>query len=172
MKRVLGFLRRTAAPWAGRGMAGGRLADEAAEAADGATSGTPSGGAGDTAHGAGPDRTGVSGQGPAHGALTMPTPFDAMRSGFQVAQLAVESQAVVTMRLMGMGGAWNTPFDESYRMWREKPAAFTEAAGRAVEAAMKGQPPSAVVSAMVAPLNRDAARNRVRLSDRGLRKLR
>lgn len=165
MKRVLGFLRRTAAPWAGRGTAGARPGDTAIETALQDTAPVI---AGDAAPGAGPGRGGM----PGHGPLAMPTPFDAMRSGFQVAQLAVESQAVVTMRLMGMGGAWNTPFDESYRMWREKPAAFTEAAGRAVEAAMKGQPPSAVVSAMVAPLNRDAARNRVRLSDRGLRKLR
>ena len=98
------------------------------------------------------------------------SPFDGMKSGFELARLAVESQAVVTMRLMGMGGAWNTPFDETYRMWREKPAAFAESAGRGVEAALNGQPPDRVMSAMVAPLSRDAASNRERLAQRGARK--
>lgn len=98
-------------------------------------------------------------------------PFDMARAGFEMAKLGVEANAVVWMRVMGMGGAWNTPFDESYRMWREKPAAFTEAVGRGMEAAMRGQAPDRVMSAAIAPLSRDATENRARLTGRGLRKL-
>jgi len=98
-------------------------------------------------------------------------PFDMARAGFEMAKLGVEASAVVWMRMMGMGGAWNTPFDESYRMWREKPGAFTEALGRGAEAAMRGAPPASVLSATIAPLSRDASENRARLSGRGPRKL-
>ncbi len=98
------------------------------------------------------------------------TPFDLWRAGFELARLGVESHSVIWMRMMGMTGAWNTPFDESYRMMREKPQAFVEAAGRGVEAAMRGKTPPTVMLATVAPLNRDAAENRRRLADRGARK--
>ncbi len=104
--------------------------------------------------------------------MTPWSPFDVMRAGFEVTRLGVEANAVIWMRMMGATGAWNTPFDESYRMWREKPSTFTEAMGRGMEAAMRGAPPSTVISATVAPLSRDAAENRMRLSDRGVRRLR
>lgn len=99
------------------------------------------------------------------------TPFDMARTGFEMTQLGVEAGAVVWMRVMGMSGAWNTPFDESYRMWREKPGAFTEAMGRGMEAAMKGHAPDVVMSASIAPLHRDASENRARLAERGARKV-
>jgi len=104
--------------------------------------------------------------------MTQSAPFDMARAGFEMAKLGVEASAVVWMRMMGMGGTWNTPFDESYRMWREKPSAFTEAMGRGVEAALRGQAPDRVISATIAPLSRDASENRARLTARGLRALR
>jgi len=94
-------------------------------------------------------------------------PFDYLRAGFELTRLGIEAQAVVTMRLMGMTGTWNTPFDESYRMWREKPPVFVEAMGRAAEAAIRGEAPTRVASAAIAPLSRDAAQNRKRLAARG-----
>ncbi|RMA42072.1 antifreeze protein [Rhodophyticola porphyridii] len=95
------------------------------------------------------------------------SPFDYWRTGFELAQLGVEASSVVWMRMMGLAGVWNTPFDESWRMMREKPGAFVEATGRGVEAMLRGQPPASVVSATVAPLNRHAATNRRRLARRG-----
>ncbi len=103
--------------------------------------------------------------------MTPVTPFDLLRAGFEVTRLGVEANAVIWMRMMGASGAWNTPFDESYRMWREKPQAFTEAMGRGLEAAMRGAPPSGVISASIAPLSRDAANNRARLAERGVRRV-
>ncbi len=100
--------------------------------------------------------------------MTQNSPFDIARAGFELLHLGVESNAVIWMRVMGMSGAWNTPFDESYRMWREKPGAFTEAMGRGIEAAMDGQTPANVISATIAPLHRDASENRERLTQRGV----
>lgn len=102
---------------------------------------------------------------------TTTTPFDYMNVGFQAAQLGVEAHAVIWMRMMGMAGAWNTPSDETARMWREKPAAFTEAMGRGVQTALSGGAPERVLAATIAPLHRDAASNRRRLADRGARSL-
>ena len=100
----------------------------------------------------------------------MLTPFDLFRAGFALTRLGVEAQSVIWMRMMGLSGAWNTPFDESYRMMREKPQAFFESAGRGVEAAMRGKLPPAVVMASVEPLSREAAENRQRLAKRGFRR--
>lgn len=99
------------------------------------------------------------------------TPFDLWQAGFRMAQLGVEAQAVMAMRLMGLGGAWNTPFDEGWRMLREKPDAYVESWGRATEAAMRGKPPTRIMSAALDPLTRRTSSNRRRLAGRGPRKV-
>ena len=102
--------------------------------------------------------------------MTKGDPFGYLGAGFRVVQLGVEAHAVVWMRMMGLAGAWNTPFDEGYRMWREKPDAFAEALGRATQEAWRGSGPDRVVTAMVGPLTQEAAANRQRLEDRGARR--
>ncbi|MEM9318521.1 MAG: antifreeze protein [Pseudomonadota bacterium] len=97
------------------------------------------------------------------------TAFRMWKAGFDVARLGLEANAVMWMRVLGMGGAWNTPFDESWRMWREKPQAFVEATGRASEALMRGKTPDLALSAAVIPLARIARGNRQRLARRGPR---
>lgn len=99
------------------------------------------------------------------------SPFDLWQAGFRVAQLCFEAQAVIAMRTLGAGGVWNTPFDEGWRAWREKPDAFLEALGRATQAGMAEQGPSSVLSAAVDPLARYAGENRKRLEGRGVRKV-
>ncbi|MDG4650029.1 hypothetical protein P6F26_16400 [Roseibacterium sp. SDUM158017] len=97
------------------------------------------------------------------------TPFDAWRAGAQMARLGVEVHAVLWLRGLGAAGAWNTPFDEGWRAFREKPEAFAEALGRAAEAAMRGQGAPEVISAAVDPLTRRVRDNRARLEGRGRR---
>ncbi len=100
----------------------------------------------------------------------MRTPFDIWRAGFEVARLGVEAHAVICMRTLGMTGAWNTPFDETWRMWREKPDAFVVAMGRGAEAILQGKTPERVMSEVLVPLTIEATQNRQRLSARGRRR--
>jgi hypothetical protein len=98
------------------------------------------------------------------------TPFDAWRAGLELARLGIEAQAVVWLRSLGATGAWNTPFDEGWRAFREKPDAFAEALAGAAEATLRGKGPVQVVTAATAPLHRRAQANRKRLEKRGQRR--
>ena len=98
------------------------------------------------------------------------TPFDAGRAGLELARLGIEAQAVVWLRGLGATGVWNTPFDEGWRAFREKPDAFLEAMAGATEAALRGQGPVQVVTAATAPLQRRVQANRKRLEERGQRR--
>lgn len=102
--------------------------------------------------------------------MKIDTPFDLMQAGFRLTQLGIEAQAVIWMRGMGATGVWNTPFDEGWRAFREKPDAFVEAMGRATEAAIGGKGAHGVITAAVDPLARHAGQNRKRLEERGARR--
>ena len=78
--------------------------------------------------------------------------------------LAFEAQAVVGMRLLGMGGAWPVGKDESSKMLSERPPAFAKAAAAAARKAASGGRPDQVLLAAVKPLTRTARANRKRLA--------
>ncbi|MDJ0994326.1 MAG: antifreeze protein [Dinoroseobacter sp.] len=101
-----------------------------------------------------------------------PNMFDLMSTGAKVWRLGFETHNVIVLRVMGMAGVWNTPFDESWRMVTEKPHEFIKSGRDGMIAAMSGAHPSKVVEASIQPLDRATNANRKRLSKRGPRRLR
>ena len=97
--------------------------------------------------------------------------FDYLSAAASFCQLAVEAQNVVALRVMGLAGIWNTPVDESWRMMAEKPKTFLVSGSEGATALLAGKSPDKVVSATIEPLQQAARDNRLRLSERGLRKL-
>jgi hypothetical protein len=97
--------------------------------------------------------------------------FDYLSTGAKVWRLGVETNSVIMLRMMGMAGVWNTPFDENWRMVAEKPKAFLKAGTNGVLAAMEGKDAVKVVDASLKPLNRATTSNRQRLAKRGPRKV-
>ena len=95
------------------------------------------------------------------------TPLNLMITANRLAWLAFEANAVMGMRLMGMGGAWNVTKGEDRRMWSEKPLAFQQSAMAATRAAMSGKRPDEIMNAAIAPLDRKVGANRKRLAKRG-----
>lgn len=83
------------------------------------------------------------------------------------AQLMAESQVVMTLRVMGMMGAWPIRPDEMTRMVSEKGPAFVRAATKAHRAAIGGAQPHSVMLAAMKPLTRKARGNRKRLTRSG-----
>ncbi|VVT21872.1 antifreeze protein [Hoeflea sp. EC-HK425] len=78
--------------------------------------------------------------------------------------LALEAQAVVGMRMLGMSGAWPVGKNENRKMLSEKPPAFSKAATAAARKAASGARPDQVLSAAVKPLAQTARANRKRLA--------
>ena len=98
-------------------------------------------------------------------------PFSVSMALFQVgvasAQMLVEAQAVITMRLWGMAGLWSVTPAENMRMLTEKPVALSRAGSAAAQAAMRGATPDKVAEAWIRPITRRARANRRRLAKRG-----
>jgi len=90
-----------------------------------------------------------------------------MRLWTSYTSMMVETQAVITMRMMGMGGIWSVPNSENETMYAEKLPAFTEAMTAGAIAAMSGHAPDKVMQASMEPLTRKARKNRKRLVKRG-----
>ena len=104
-----------------------------------------------------------------HTALKGADPFALAGAGWTLAMLAWETQAVMTMRLLGMAGAWSVLPSENARMMSEKAPAFAAATQAATRAAMAGRRPEAVAEAWAEPLRRRTSANARRLSLRGPR---
>ncbi|WP_138464767.1 hypothetical protein [Poseidonocella sp. HB161398] len=96
-------------------------------------------------------------------------PHDVMKLGFDLMWLGAESQAVIAMRLLGLGGIWHMEPDEPGLMMLEKSLGFAEATGAAITAASLGARFDQVLSAAVAPLRNRTAANARRLGQAGLR---
>ncbi len=90
--------------------------------------------------------------------------FDMWRVGAEMGTLAIEAQAVVTMRVLGMAGAWPVKSTENKLMSDEKPPEFAKAAVAATKMAMSGGRPDQILSAAMKPLTTKARANRKRLS--------
>ncbi len=94
------------------------------------------------------------------------SPFGLFLTGIQTAQLAVEAQTVITLRLLGMAGLWPVSRTEMQRMWTEKPSAFVQSGGAATMAAMTGKRPDQIMDAAIKPLRAKTRANSRRLSRR------
>ncbi|MGR3436873.1 MAG: antifreeze protein [Shimia sp.] len=95
-------------------------------------------------------------------------PWAQAAAAYEIAWLAVETQTVIGMRLMGMAGAWNVTKGENARMVSEKLPAWGEAIAAGGAKALGGRP-DLVLPAMVAPLRRKTKANARRLAKRGVR---
>ena len=102
-------------------------------------------------------------------APTPADPFALARTGWTMAMLAWETQVVMTMRLLGMAGAWSVLPSENARMASEKAPAFAAAAHAATRAVVAGRRPDAVAAAWARPLRRRTSGNARRLARRGPR---
>lgn len=87
--------------------------------------------------------------------------------GVQTAQMMIEAQTVMTLRMLGMAGAWSTAPSEGMRMVLEKPDAFIRSATSATEAIVTGKRPDQIAEAAIKPLRRKTKANSKRLRRAG-----
>ncbi len=83
------------------------------------------------------------------------------------ANMIAEAQMVVTMRLLGMVGLWDTGAEETERMVSEKQQAFSTAAEAALRAVAAGKRADEIASAAVRPIRRRTRANVARLAKLG-----
>ncbi|SDG91924.1 antifreeze protein [Sulfitobacter delicatus] len=91
------------------------------------------------------------------------TPFTFFALQSQFAALAVETQIVMSLRLMAMAGALPARPGENNRMISEKGPAMTKAFSAGTQAAFAGKAPEQIINASLAPLTRKVRQNRKRL---------
>lgn len=96
-------------------------------------------------------------------------PFEALRLALQTGQMLTEAQLVITMRLWGMAGLWNTAPEENLRMVQEKLETLAQSATAATRAAMAGKGSAGVAMAALKPVRRRTRNNVRRLSGAGPR---
>lgn len=84
-------------------------------------------------------------------------------------RMAMEAQAVIWMRLWGMGGGWNVTPGETRRMVTEKMVAAARARQSAARALASGAGPVEVMAAAIKPYRGKTTANLSRLSRRGPR---
>ncbi len=92
---------------------------------------------------------------------------DVCRTTLELWHLGVETQMVVSMRLMGFAGLWSITPHEKHRMVSEKTSAFAESVMAAGAATLRGDRPDQIVLAATQPLRRKTRSNSRRLVKRG-----
>lgn len=97
-------------------------------------------------------------------------PFASFQNSVQVAMMAAEAQAVITMRLMGMAGVWSVPPSEKTRMVSEKLKAMNRSSGEAMAAVLRGGTPDEVLAAAIKPYRQRTRANSRRLTKRGMKR--
>lgn len=95
------------------------------------------------------------------------TPLELWKTGYELWCLSIESQAVMTMRVMGMAGGWSVDRHENTRMVNEKSEAFGKAMIAATRATAAGKRPDQIIAASTKPLRRKTRANTKRLVRRG-----
>lgn len=95
------------------------------------------------------------------------TPMDYWAVSLQVGYVIAETQAVVTMRLLGMAGIWSVTPAEDARMISEKVYALTKATTDASKAVMRGGAPDEIAAAAIRPIRQKTRANARRLGKRG-----
>jgi len=97
-------------------------------------------------------------------------PVTAWANALQIAFMAAEAQAIVSMRVLGMAGVWSVPPSEKTRMISEKVNAMTKSNGNAVAAVLRGGTPDEVFAAAIKPYRQQTRANTRRLTRRGLKR--
>ncbi len=90
-------------------------------------------------------------------------PFTFFNLQSQMTELMVNTQTVMTLRLMGMSGAIPARRGENDRMVSEKAPAMVDAYAAGAKAMMAGKTPDQIMSAAMAPLSKKVRANRRRL---------
>lgn len=93
----------------------------------------------------------------------LPDPLALWRAGMEFAQLGMEANAIITMRMMGFMGFWRMRDTEALRMITEKPPAFFEGWMRGMSAAMSGESAEKVATEAIKPLRKTTRANHLRL---------
>lgn len=88
---------------------------------------------------------------------------------FNSGMVALEAQAVITMRVWGMAGLWSVTPAENQRMLDEKTQALQKAWIAAGSHALSGAPPQRILSAALEPIRAKTRSNSKRLAKRGPR---
>ena len=88
-----------------------------------------------------------------------------------VSMMMVEANAIIAMRVLGMGGLWSVTPGERERMVSEKLRAVTRSAQATQRALWQGAGPEAVAAAALAPFRRTTRANMRRLSRRGPKRI-
>jgi hypothetical protein len=81
----------------------------------------------------------------------------------QITELMLNTQTVMTLRILGMSGAIPARRGENNRMVAEKAPALAKAYAAATKAAMSGSTPDQIMSAAMVPLSKKVRANRKRL---------
>lgn len=92
------------------------------------------------------------------------TPASLWGLSWDMAMLGWHSQTVMTLRTLGMMGAWPVSPGENEKMWTEKPAAFTDAYWGALTAMSRHASPDQIVRAALKPVAKVASANAKRLT--------
>lgn len=90
-------------------------------------------------------------------------PFAMLNLQAQMTALALDTQAVMALRLMAMSGAIPARRGENDRMVNEKAPAMADAYAAATKAVMAGKSADMIISAAIAPLTKKVRANRKRL---------
>lgn len=85
----------------------------------------------------------------------------------RTAQMMLEAQTVVTLRMLGMAGVLPQTSDETRRMVSEKQAAFGQAGMAVAGALMAGKTPAQAYGLGLTPIGRTTRANAKRLSKLG-----
>jgi len=90
-------------------------------------------------------------------------PNDLFSLQLKMTSLMVDTQMVMTLRILGMSGAIPTPHGENGRMMEEKGPAMASAFAAGTKAMMSGARPDQIMVAAMAPVSKRVSSNRARL---------
>ncbi len=91
-------------------------------------------------------------------------PSDLFSLHSKMTTLMVETQPVMTLRIMGMSGAIPAPHGENDRMMQEKGPAMAQAYAAATEAMLAGRRLDQIMTAAMDPVSDQVRSNRKRLT--------
>ncbi|SFI36851.1 antifreeze protein [Jannaschia pohangensis] len=92
--------------------------------------------------------------------------MELFRLQLRTAQMLVEAQSVMSMRMLGMAGVLRPDADENMRMVTEKQTAFAQSGLAAIGALMAGKTPAQVYGMALTPIGRTTRANSKRLTRR------
>lgn len=91
------------------------------------------------------------------------SPFGLFKLSTNMTTLALETQTVIALRMMGMSGLTPQSPDETLRMVAEKGPAMVNSYIEATQATLAGKRPDQIMDAAIKPLRQEVRANRKRL---------